>query len=39
MPCPNMCLTVGATVGHTLEGIHAVWDARTQTTPEMKKKC
>ena len=34
-----MCLTVGATVGHTLEGIHAVWDARTQTTPEMENKC
>jgi len=26
-------------MGHILAGIHAVWDARTQTTPEMKKKC
>jgi len=34
-----MCLTVGATVGYSLEGIHEVWDARTQTTPEMENKC
>jgi hypothetical protein len=25
-------------VGHTLAGIHAVRDARTQTAPEIKKK-
>jgi len=34
-----MGLTVGATVGHSLAGIHAVWNARTQKTPEMKNKC
>jgi hypothetical protein len=25
-------------VSHILVGVNAVWDARTQTTPEMKKE-